>query len=240
MKYKKIYILIILGLIISFNAYYITKRIGNYQKQRQIEKRINKTIDFDQDTTFISLDFNKLRVLNKDIIGYIEVIGTKISYPIVQGKDNKYYLNHSLDKTKNETGAIFADYRNDFNNLNKNTIIYGHGLLDGTMFGSLKEVFEDKWLKDKNKHYIKLTTLNSKMIWEIFSVYTIQKESYYLTTYFSDDKYFNEFINIIKKRSIYNFSVKVNNKDKILTLSTCQNDFGKRIVVHAKLFKEQK
>ena len=77
------------------------------------------------------------------------------------------------------------------------------------------------------------------MIFEIFSVYTIYKEGYYLTTYFTSDMYFKKFLEELKTRSIIDFKSTVNVTDKILTLSTCQNNFGKRIVVHAKLIKKE-
>ena len=83
------------------------------------------------------------------------------------------------------------------------------------------------------------STPKSIMTFKIFSVYTIPKEGYYIKTYFSSNKYFKEFLETIMKRSIYNFNTDVNTSDKILTLSTCKDNFGKRVVVHAKLLKKE-
>ena len=77
------------------------------------------------------------------------------------------------------------------------------------------------------------------MIFKVFSVYAIEKESYYIKTYFSNNKYFKKFLETVMKRSIFNFGTNVNTGDKILTLSTCKDNFGKRIVVHAKLLKKE-
>ena len=107
------------------------------------------------------------------------------------------------------------------------------------MFGSLNNLLEKDWLSNKDNYYITVTTPNKIMTFKIFSVYTIDKESYYIKTYFSSNKYFKDFLETIMKRSIYNFGTDVNTTDKILTLSTCKNDFGKRIVVHAKLLKKE-
>ena len=106
------------------------------------------------------------------------------------------------------------------------------------MFGSLNNLLDKKILNSKDSHYIKISTEKKIMIFKIFSVYTIPKESYYIKTYFSSNKYFKEFLETIMKRSIYNFKVNLNTNDKILTLSTCKDNFGKRVVVHAKLIKE--
>lgn len=86
----------------------------------------------------INVDFNELKKFNSNTKGWIQVNGTNINYPFVQAKDNKFYLTHSFDKSYNSAGWVFLDYRNNINELSKNTIIYAHGRLDTTMFGSLK------------------------------------------------------------------------------------------------------
>ena len=76
-------------------------------------------------------------------------------------------------------------------------------------------------------------------MWQVFSVYTIPKESYYIMTNFSTVEEYNEFLNTIKGRSEVEFSGTVNTNDKVLTLSTCKDNFGNRIVMHAKLIKKE-
>ena len=92
----------------------------------------------------LSVDFNELKKKNADTVGWIKVNGTNINYPVVQTNNNDYYLNHAYDKSKNSAGWIFADYRNNMTNFDKNTIIYGHGRLNNTMFGSLKNILNSK------------------------------------------------------------------------------------------------
>lgn len=183
---------------------------------------------------FIDVDINKLKTFNPDTIGFIKVMGTNINYPFVQSTDNDYYLNRSYDKTYNNAGWIFLDYRNnEFND--KNTIIYGHGRINGTMFGSLKDTLKSSWQNNKDNYIIKISTEKENSIWQIFSVYKIATTSDYLQTTFSDNE-FESFISLIKGRSSYNFETNVTNEDKVLTLSTCYNDNDK-MVVHAKLIK---
>lgn len=191
-----------------------------------------------KDESLMIVDFRELKSINSDVIGYIKVLGTNINYPIVQSSNNDYYLTHNFNNNYSKAGWIYADYRNNSNLLDKNNIIYGHGRLDGTMFGTLKNVLTEDWLNNTNLHLIKLSTISENSLWQIFSVYTIYKENYYITTKFSNES-FNKFINTIKDRSIYNFNTRINQNDKIITLSTCLDDFGNRIVVHAKLIKKE-
>ena len=187
----------------------------------------------------LEVDFNELLKKNPDTVGWIEVKGTNINYPIVQTTDNSYYLTHAFDKTKNEAGWVFMDYRNDAVNFNQNTILYAHSRLTGSMFGSLKNILNSSWYTNKDNHIIRLSTPTENTMWQVFSVYTIPKESYYITPNFNSNEAYQEFLNTMKSRSEVEFSAEVNTNDKILTLSTCKDNFGNRVVMHAKLIKRE-
>ena len=184
----------------------------------------------------IDVDITELKEKNSDTVGWINVNNTNINYPFVQTKDNSYYLNHSFDKKYNEAGWVFLDYRNSKNLNNKNTILYAHSRLDKTMFGSLSKVLKSSWYNNKDNHIIRLSTDTENTLWQIFSVYKIPEESYYITTNFNNNEEYNKFLNTIKQRSIHNFNTNLDTNDKILTLSTCYSD-TERTVVHAKLIK---
>lgn len=233
---------VIMWIIDNNNTNDIIKKVANTyeisEKSYDNEVIINeneKDIYFDyMNLKFIDVDINKLKTFNPDTIGFIKVMGTNINYPFVQTIDNDYYLNRSYDKTYNNAGWIFLDYRNnEFND--KNTIIYGHGRINGTMFGSLKDTLKSSWQSNKDNYIIKISTEKENSIWQIFSIYKIATTSDYLQTTFTDNE-FESFINLIKGRSSYNFETNVTNEDKVLTLSTCYNDNDK-MVVHAKLIK---
>ena len=104
------------------------------------------------------------------------------------------------------------------------------------MFGSLSKTLKSSWFTNKDNHIIRLSTETENTLWQIFSVYKIKEESYYITTNFSSDEEYNKFLNTLSSRSIYNFNTKLDTSDKILTLSTCYSD-TERTVVHAKLIK---
>ena len=156
----------------------------------------------------------------------------------VQSNDNAYYLNHSFTKKKNEAGWVFLDYRNDINNLSRNNIIYAHSRLDKTMFGSLKNILSNNWYKKTDNHIIKLSTEKENTLWQVFSVYHIKTENYYITTDFRDDDEFKTFIDTISKRSKLKFDASVDVNDTILTLSTCRAG-DEKVVLHAKLIKKE-
>lgn len=187
----------------------------------------------------IDADFNELKQINKEVQGWIQVNGTNINYPYVQASDNDFYLNHSFDKSSNGAGWIFMDYRNNPQEFDKNTIIYGHGRSNTSMFGTLKNILKSSWFKDSNNYVIKLATEQENSLWEVFSVYKIPTTSDYLQIKFSSDEEFQNFANKLIERSAYNFNTPVNSTDKIITLSTCWND-EEKVVMHAKLIKTQK
>lgn len=189
--------------------------------------------------SLLEVDFNELLNKNSDTVGWIQVNGTNINYPVVQTIDNSYYLNHAYDKSLNDAGWIYMDYRNDAVNFNQNTIIYAHSRYNGTMFGSLKNILNSSWYTNKENHIIRLSTPTENTMWQVFSVYTIPKESYYITTSFNSNETYSKFLNTIKSRSEVEFSGTVNTNDRVLTLSTCQDNFGNRIVMHAKLIKKE-
>ena len=185
----------------------------------------------------IDVNFSELKNINNDVRGWIKLNGTNINYPFVQASDNKYYLTHSLDKSYNSAGWLFLDYRNNSTD-NRNTIIYAHGRNDKTMFGSLRNVLSNNWLKDTNNYVIKISTEKENSLWQIFSTYHLPTTSDYLQTNFNNDNEFQDFINMIISRSSYNFNTSVSVNDNILTLSTCYNNIDK-MVDHAKLIKKE-
>ena len=183
---------------------------------------------------FMNVDFNELLKKNPDTVGWIKVEGTKVNYPVVQASDNNYYLSHAFNKTANQGGWIFADYRVNFKDFGKNTIIYGHNMNNKTMFGSIPNMLYNGYLSNSSNYYIKISTPTSNSVWKVFSIYTVDPQTYYLKTNFKSEPY-SKFLSTLKSRSIYNFGIDVSENDKILTLSTCDNTGTKRVAVHAKM-----
>lgn len=182
--------------------------------------------------------FETLLQKNDNTIGWIKVNNTKINYPVVQADTNSYYLNRDFFKKKNSMGWIFMDYRNNIENLDKNTIIYGHNIKQGIMFGTIKNMMNKSWYTNSNNQIITFNTLNKNMKWRIFSLYQINETEDYLKTEFESDEEYMNFLNMLKNRSKNNFNVELTPESKILTLSTCFSH-STRHVVHAVLVEEE-
>jgi len=225
--------------IVKVNEVPVAPQIENINVETKLVNNEEKTGLYWEYTKIklIDVDIKELKKKNKDTVGWIQVGGTNINYPFVQAKDNIYYLNHSFNKSKNNAGWIFLDYRNNMNKLDKNTIIYGHSRLNKTMFGTLNKVAKNDWFKNKGNHIIKISSEKENSLWQVFSVYRIKTTDDYLRTSFAGNKDYENFIKLIKDRSIYNFKVDMTTDDYILTLSTCA-DNDKKTVVHAKLLKK--
>ncbi len=196
-----------------------------------IKKNIDKYIKTDINDN-IKINFKELKSINSDTVGYIKVPNTNVDYVVVKGNDNEYYLKHDFNKEYNVAGWIFTDYRNKVDGTDNNLVIFGHDTDDGTMFGSLSNLLnEEIFSKNNNTLIIDFVTDKVQKKYQLFSVYTIAPEEYYIKTNFIDNE-FEKFKEEMKERSIYKIDVDLKNKN-ILTLSTCQNYGAIRLVIHA-------
>ena len=210
----------------------------NNQNNKKISDEIAEFVTVDEtkednEEKYV-VDFEKLKEKNLDIVAWLKVNGTNIETTVVKTTNNDYYLTHNFNKEYNSAGWIFADYKNKVDGTDKNLVIYGHNMRDDSMFGSLKWVINEDWYNNEDNKYITLITENETQVYEVFSVYRIEKEDYYIQTNFDTEKEFNTFAQTIKKRSKKDFNVDVNKEDNILTLSTCANNNKYRVVLHAK------
>lgn len=195
---------------------------------------IKPNMDNNEEPVIIN-SYDKLLEVNTDSVGWLTVGGTKIDYPVLQTTDNSYYLNRNFYKEKDYNGWVFMDYRNNSKELDSNTIIYAHNrYYSGVMFGTLNNVTKKNWYTNEENLYITFNTLYEEKQWKVFSIYGIDVTNDYLYTTFNDEQQHQEYIDLVKGRSIYDFATEVTTEDKILTLSTCL-DNNKRLVVHAVL-----
>ena len=243
-KYKKAILNLILYIILLSILIYSGIKIFKWYKDKtnnnKMVEQIKSTViveeknEDENNKEEYTVDFSKLKKQNNEAIAWLKVNNTNVEYPVVKGTNNSFYLNHSFDKSKNSAGWIFADYKNKFDNTDKNIVIYGHNMRDGSMFGSMLNILDAKWYENEENTNITLYTENEKCIYKVFSIYKIESEDYYIKTEFSDDNNFEQFVNTIKKRSIKEFNTDVSKDDNILTVSTCANNNKYRVVLHAK------
>lgn len=179
------------------------------------------------------IDFDELLQVNDDIVGWLRIRALDISYPVVQGEDNDYYLHTTFEKTENIAGCIFMNCDNKSDLTDQNTIIYGHNMKNGSMFGKLKQFREEETF-NKSK-YFWIFTPEFIYQYRIFSASVVNKTGLTYQPFFIDRE-FEEFINTAFENSeVDNSDVEVTKEDRIVTLSTCTGDDATRFVVMGKL-----
>lgn len=183
----------------------------------------------------INVDFDKLRSVNEDVVGWIYVEALDgLSYPVVKGKDNSTYLHQTYEKNYNFAGTIFVDYENSGDFSDCNTLVYGHNMKNGSMFGHLKKFVESDETYKKSKYFWILTP-EKNYRYEIISAYTTGVNSDTYTLFKGPGEEFEQYLQKIKGYSeIQTEENELTIKDKIVTLSTCTGNESTRFIVQGK------
>ncbi len=175
-------------------------------------------------------EYESLVAANPDTVGWLAISDTEINYPVVQYSDNEYYLKRSFYGEDDSNGTLFVDYRADIVNQHTNTIIYGHNMRSGMMFGGLKNYLDKDFYE--NHKTITFNTIYERRTYEVIAVGLSEVEyqdanayRYYNFIQASNKAEWQAFIDNIKSLSVYDFDESnIKETDKFLTLSTC-NDY---------------
>lgn len=225
---KKIKILFLLVLLSSliYCAFRIYKIYKEEKDAAYIKEELIELIDIPEippEEPSFSVDFTELKNINPDVVGWIVVEGTQINYPIVQGKNNSFYLNHSYDKKWSGFGSVFMDYKSSSDFTDYNTFIYGHHTKDGSMFGELYKYLDEGFYNAQPFFYLYTPTKNYRV--EVFSAYVNKSDSDSYKDKFSSIEDFQKYLNYIIDKSNYKTNTNVDvNKDKIITLYSCSRE----------------
>ena len=229
----KIVLMILLTIIVVFRVIYTLYYLYDNYKTKKDNTNILNDIKIDEmqiteTKTERMLQLEELQKKNEEIIGWLEMEGTNINYPVLQASDNDYYLTHNYKKEKASTGSIFLD--KDFNLINgsSNYLIYGHRNKNGLMFEDLMKYAKEDFYKEHTK--IKFTTNKDNSLYEILSVfysrvYYKNEQNVFRYYYFvnaNNEQEYNDFVNNAKKVSLYDTGVTAKYGDQLLTLSTCE------------------
>ena len=193
-----------------------------------------------------------LLAVNRDTVGYVEIPDTVISYPIVQKKTEKesqYYLYINFMNQEAKAGSIFLDWRCNFQPglQSDNLVIYGHDMKDGSMFGSLRAYKKDDYISFYQQHpIIKVNSNYEEGKYKIFGCFISDADTsrgdvfeYYNNIEFASEKEFYYFVNEVKRRTLILNDVDVKYGDKLVTLSTCSQEFSNsRFVVMARKLRD--
>ena len=188
----------------------------------------------------ITVDFAKLKSVNPDVVGwiYMEAL-TDINYPVVKGEDNETYLHTTYEKNYNFAGTIFVDYENSGDFSDCNTLVYGHNMKNGSMFGQLKKFAQDQETYNKSKYFWILTP-EKNYRYQIISAYTTGVNSDTYTLFKGPGEEFEKYLQTIKGYSeIKTEDTDLTIKDKIVTLSTCTGNDATRFVVQGKMINAE-
>lgn len=192
--------------------------------------------EYNEELEMVRAKLSSLAQKNPDLYGWITVENTNINYPLVQGDDNDYYLNHAYTGDYLPIGSIFVDYRcNTSITKNYNTVIYGHNITSGTMFHDITKFFKNEYFNGVN---IVIYTMDGIYYYEPFSIYETRYDYQYFRTGFTSSDDFIAFAEEMRDNSQMDKEVSFTERDRILTLSTCTNGaFYARYALHAKLVK---
>lgn len=216
---------ICVGIIIYHNK--------NANKEKQEYKEILNDIKIDEtqiteEKTERMLQVEELQKENNEIIGWIEIEGTNINYPVLQGADNQYYMIHTYQKEYSKNGSIFLDKSYNWELPSSNLLIYGHNNRNGTMFEDLVKYKEESFYKEHP--VIRFTTVSEDCEYEIIAaflsrVYYKDEKNVFRYYYFinaENEEEYNDYIQNCKKASLYDTGKTAEYGEQLLTLSTCE------------------
>jgi len=180
------------------------------------------------------MDFSYLSAVNEDVVAWITAEGLPIDLPVVQGEDNDYYLTHRFDRELNRLGTLFVDLHNSADFSDKNTVIYGHNMNDGSMFASLVNYKSQEFYNDFPT--LDLFTPQGDFTIEIFAGHLADGNDPFIQFDFKDDMDFMTYITTLKVISTFESPVQISTEDQIITLSTCTEEFDNaRYVLYGRL-----
>ena len=254
-KIIRIFLLLVFGFLFAFSVWQLWNIYSGYRvgedSYDQLEQYVSASEPEDADdaaqstvipredisvaelpdiSAWPQIDFTQLAEINDDVVGWISIDGTNINYPIVQGTDNEYYMDHLFDGTYNSAGCIFMDYRCAYDFSDRHSIIYGHHMKNKSMFAGLLS-YEDQAFYDAHSVALLVTP---------DAYYKIQFFSGYITDNWSnswklglDDAEHTQWLEEVKERSCFASIHFPTAAEEVITLSTCAYDFdGAKFVLH--------
>lgn len=188
--------------------------------------------------TSVIVDFDALQAISSQGVGWIMSDDGIINYPVMQGTDNDYYLTHLADGTYNSNGSIFVDFRNAADFSDRNTIVYGHNMRNGTMFASLNRYSD--WNYRSQHPELLLITPDGSFSLQVFGGCVVPGNSDLYQLSFRDDEEFLTYVEKIRIMSDFSADVQVRPEDRIVTLSTCSYNYeDARYLLFCKLIPMQ-
>ncbi len=244
---------LILGIAVSvfvFSAYKLISIYSEYHKgdkeydsivEDSIEIQVSKPEEEGKDEQeqkpkvheSLKVDFDKLKKINKDVVGWIQFDEPeRINYPVVRGDDNDKYLHTTFEGKENSSGTLFVDANNSGEFADQNTFIHGHNMKNGSMFGQLRK-YKTKDYYEQNPYFYIYTPDGKEVKYQIFAVSVVEDTSRSYTSFYNNDEEYLDYLNYLKSIAGYDTGVELTADSKIVSLSTCTNvSETQRLLVH--------
>lgn len=228
-------LMLICAVIFFFALYKVVSILMDYKKIDDYYAAANEEFVEKDDGEIIAVDFNKLREINKDVTGWIYINGTDVSFPIVQGPSNDYYLFRDYEKNYLISGSIFLDSANANDFSDSHTIVFGHNMHNGAMFGTL-DLFMKSEYRDEHPYIHILLPDGTWHKYEIFSTYVADINDGTFKIFNDNEEEYDKYLKLTAEKNLYSNTAPPENRERILTLSTCTDDSDdyKRLVIQAK------
>lgn len=251
-KRKAVFWICLVILIVSVTfliGWFIAQRNreGIYEKMQkrneELAKGLEETGSSDvEDKVVIPIDFKSLKEENQDIYAWIRIPGTVVDYPILQSDlDDDYYLNHTVEGKEGLPGSIYTESMNSIDFTDRNTVIYGHDMRDGSMFGELSLYVDSDYMKKHSTVFI--YTPEHSYTYKIFAAVTYDDRHILHNFDFSKKEGLSEFLDSLAStrnmNSYIDKDISVDSSDRIITLSTCNGNDNQRFLVEAVFIDEK-
>lgn len=218
------------------------KAVAQAEEPDQSDQPKKETSDEQKKLPDILPEYQDIYAENKDLVGWLEIDGTVINYPVLQSdseENSQFYLTHSFAKKKDKNGSLFMDYRNDFVDRDTNIIIYGHNMKSGAMFGTLKKYLEKGYLEKHSK--IRFDTIYERGTYEVIGAFLseVSYQDEYTFRYYNflnanNESEFEAFcVNVMQLDALKKGTLDAKYGDQLLTLSTCSSytDEGRMFII---------
>lgn len=225
----------------GINEYQQLESYASVKEETPVQEESTEAEETEEESLIpvsVDIQYDELKKINEDFAGWLYYEPLDISYPIVRGNDNDYYTHYTFEGEKNSSGAIFMDFLNKTDCSDYNTIVYGHNMRNGTMFGSLKKLMNDTSIVEEDPYFYVFTE-DKAFMYEIASLYitNVESETYNLIASEEDQQ---DYIEYIQKVSSWYWDKEITSADKIVTLSTCHGlHSDNRTVVHGVLIASE-
>ena len=236
-KAKKRVILIVqiaLAIVAIACVIWLAVKMAGYNQAQQVYEELQQAYaddfgeSFDPDT---NINFDELKQQYPQVVGWLKMDDLEISYPIVQTTDNTHYLNYDATDAPSIDGAIFLDYRNASFSDDLHALVYGHNMLDGSMFGTLQQYIDEQFYRN-GKGTFAIYTPTGSYQYKIFAVQVVDASNEAYTVGYKTAEVYDSFVNNLKEGSLYDTGVEMESLDHVVTLSTCTDT--DRLIVSGK------